>query len=337
LSSNRRQHIAEALALLDKRIQHLGAVQTMLKDEPRARVRRLRSDAFICPDDVAVFSGLLKQEFPDLAYFFSNYKTRWPRPPKFPDDVPIVLHDSLEVAVKEALRCEREEGLNRPDIFIRWPWPDELASGDPEQLIGRREFPDGVFDLAIQYRDVGRWFTFHYGSHCYLDPRSPEGDRRLDLSLRSRMPLDQYPDFEILDAAPSEFFALYDLNDSETMAFAKRAHALWRRTITKDVALYDPVTRAIAEFDVEKWTRALPMEPGPLSRALGTTPLFAAQNGPPDARKWKHHTSVGKRALAGALAMPPRYAAFAFSSFKGKTDGPALTIGPRPTARKRSA
>lgn len=330
----RRQFIKEVLArrrpLLD-----LDETIELLKDEPEARVRRLRSSAIINLDDVAVYSALLKQEFPYLVYFFANYKTRTPRPPKFADDVSIVFHESLEEAVKEALKREKEDGLNRPDIFVRWPWPEELASADPEQLIGGREFPDEVFRLAIQYRDVGRWFTFHYSGRGYLDPRLSEGDMRLDLSRRSKMPLSAYPDFKVLNSTSSEFFALYDLNDAETMAFAKRAHALWRRVSTTNVALYDPITRDIAVLNEKDWAHAVPMTPGTNSRALGVKPKLTPDMQVPDPKKWTHLGSVGKQALAGALQTPPRYAAFAFTPLDGKSAGPALVIGPRPAIRKQ--
>lgn len=338
--NRRRQHIGEALRLLDKGLQHLDEVQMLLKDEPRARVRRLRSGAIINLDDVAAYSDLLWREFPDLVYFFANYKSGTPTPDKFAANVPVRLFSSLKESVKAALVVEVERpayngpNFNRPDVFVRWPWPEELASGDPERLIAGREFPDDVFDLALQYRDVGRWFSFHFRARGYSDPRASKGNPRLDLDSRSRMAPDSYPDFEVLDTVESEFFALYDLNDAETMAFAKRAHALWRRISTKNVALYDPVTRGIAELDPDDWTRSLPMEPGPLSRALGFKPRFTRDMPVPNPEKWTHRRSIGKQALAGALETPPRYAAFAFTPADGKSQGPALMIGPRPKARR---
>lgn len=338
---NRRKFIWEALDLLDTGLQHLGEVQAMLKNEPRACRRRLRSGAVICLDDVAAYSCLLKQEFPDLVYFFANYKTGTPTPSKFANDVPIRLFASLEEAVKAALDVEAERpayngpGFNRPDVFVRWPWPEELASGDPERLIGGREFPDEVFDLALQYRDLGRWFSFRYRTKTYLDPRLPDRDYAAPLSEISRLSPEAYPDFKVLRNIESEFFTLYDLNDTETMAFAKRAHVLWRRTITKNVALYDPTTRGIAVFGQKDWTRSVPIEPGPLSRALGVTPRFTGDMPAPDPEKWVHRWSVGKQALAGALETPPRYVNFAFTPADGKSEGPALTIGPRLVSRRR--
>jgi hypothetical protein len=101
----------------------------------------------------------------------------------------------------------------------------------------------------------------------------------------------------VLKTIDSEFFTLYDLNDPETMAFAKRAHALWRRIATKQVAVYDPITHEIV------------------------TP-----------QDWRgtHHTPVGKRALEHGLETPPRYADFAFTPLDGRSDGPALMVGPKP-------
>lgn len=270
----------------------------LLIDEPRARVRRLRSKATICMDDVKAFSGLLQAEFPGLIYFFANYKMGTPTPSKFSDDVPIALFPSLHAAVLASLEIERQRptyngpDFNRPDIFCRLPWPDEGASTDLEQLIGGREFPDNTFRLACQYRDLGRWFMLHYPTKGYLCPRIP-ADRRMAWILDpTKSPDRQYLPFEVLDSAQSEFFTLYDLNDDETMSFSKRAYALWRRTYTNRVAHYDPMTGE---------------------------PVL------PEGWDGKFSWDIGRRALANALAEPRRYAGFAPRS---ATDGSPLMLGP---------
>ena len=108
------------------------------------------------------------------------------------------------------------------------------------------------------------------------------------------------------------FFAVYDLNDPETTAFAKRAHALWRRISAKAVSAYDPVTGDIVE---------------------------------PVNWEGRHWQSIGKKALEAALDVPARYADFAFQPSAGffgpppivpKSDGPALMIGPRPKKAKKA-
>jgi hypothetical protein len=278
------------------------AVAKMLSPEPQAKHRRLQSSAKIGIEDVGTYSDLLKQEFPDLIYFFANYKTGSPTPSKFPEDLPIVLFPSLYDAVQASLQIQEEQpsyngpNFNRPDIYCRWPWPDELATADPERLIGGRDTPDDVFRLALQYRDEGRWFSFHYKSDDYVDPRLPNLRYRLSADERSNLPTDRYPEMSVLSGAESEFFTCYDLNDAETTAFAKRAHALWRRIATKEVAVYDPVEREIV--DLENWSG-------------------------------KHWRSIGRKALEGALETPARYVDFALTPLDGRSDGPALMIGPK--------
>ncbi|WP_374377553.1 hypothetical protein [Dongia sp.] len=298
----RRAFIRQVLARLDKHPAQLYWAIDSLKAEPKAKHRRLRSSAKICIEDVEVYSNLLKQEFPELIYFFANYKTGTPTPSKFSDAHPIILYGDLLQAVKAALDVERDRppfngpNFNRPNIYCRWPWPDEIQSADPERLIGGRDEASDVFRLALQYRDDGRWFTFHYKSDGYVDPRQPNLRYALSASERGKLPADRYPEMAVLSGAETEFFACYDLNDSETTAFAKRAHALWRRIATKDVAVYDPVEREIV--DLENW-------------------------------RGKHWRQVGKKALEGALATPARYVDFALTPMDGRSDGPALMIGPK--------
>jgi len=298
----RRAFIRQVLAKLDRHPTQLQWAIESLKQEPEAKHRRLRSSAKIGIADVEVFSDLLKQEFPELIYFFANYKTGTPTPSKFPDTHPIILYSDLLQAIKAALDVERDKpafngpNFNRPNIYCRWPWPDEIHSADPERLIGGRDEASDVFRLALQYRDDGRWFSFHYKTDDYVDPRLPNLRYRLSADERSRLPSDRYPEMAVLSGAESEFFTCYDLNDPETTAFAKRAHALWRRIATKDVAVYDPVEREIV--DLENWSG-------------------------------KHWRSIGKKALEGALETPARYADFALTPLDGRSDGPALMIGPK--------
>jgi hypothetical protein len=298
----RREHIDLVIQRLEKRPQDLYWAIDALKSEPEAKHRRLRSSARINISDVGVFSQLLKQEFPELVYFFANYKTGTPTPSKFSESYPITLYGTLLEATLAAIEVEEDKpafngpNFNRPDVFVRWPWPDELVSSDPEILIGGRNFPDDTFRLALQYRDLGRWFLFHYRTNGCVDPRLADREYRPPLLDRSKLSVEAYPDLTVLKGSDSEFFAVYDLNDPETTAFAKRAHALWRRIATKEVSVYDPIAGGVVE---------------------------------PSNWRGRHWRPVGKRALEGALETPPCYADFAFTPLDGRGDGPALMIGPK--------
>jgi hypothetical protein len=312
----RRIHIRQVLATLDKHPSKLEWAIESLKGEPEAKHRRLRSCAKINLADVEAFSNLLKKEFPEIVYFFANYKTDSPTPSKFPDTLPIILHDDLLQGVKASLEVEQNRpafngpNFNRPNIYCRWPWPDELRSADPERLIGGRGEASDVFRLAMQYRDDGRWFSFRYRSNGYIDARDPNAPFRMSVVDRSRLPPSAYPEMTVLTGQECEFFTVYDLNDPETTAFARRTHALWRRISTKSVAAFDPLTGAIVE---------------------------------PEGWEGRHWRSIGKRALEGALDKPGRYADFVALPSMGffgplpvvpKSDGPALMVGPRPEKAK---
>lgn len=279
-------------------------IANSLKDEPKARLRRLRSRAVIGLDDVAVLSKGLGDEFPDLVYFFANYKMGTPTPSKFSDEVPIIIYRSLIEAIEASLSLEKERPefngpyYNRPNILCRLPWPEELASGDPERLIGGREAPSEVIDLAIEYRELGRWFMLRYETKGYLFPRAPlRADDEIKLDA---VPIagESYLPFQLLDFAESEFFTLYDSNDEETTSFAKRAYALWRRIYTSNIAHYDPADGKIVMID--NWDGA-------------------------------YDWNVGKRALANALDNPPRYAGFAP---RPDAAGRTLMLGPKPSQKK---
>jgi hypothetical protein len=314
----RRDHITETLAKLDKQPAKFEWALRVLKDEPEAKHRRLRSYAKVNMSDVEAFSELLAQEFGGLVYFFANYKTGTPTPSKFSEDHPITLYENLLQAVRASLEVERDRppfngpNFNRPDIYCRWPWSDEAESGDLERVIGGRCEASDVFRLALQYRDNGRWFVFRYRSNGYIDARNPKAPFRMSVADRSKLPAEQYPETNVLLGQESEFFSLYDLNDLETTAFVKRAHALWRRISTKNVGAYNPISGEFVE----------------------------STGG--DGRHWR---SVGKRALEGAFETPPRYADFASQPSGGllglspiipKSDGPALMIGPRPKKTRKA-
>ena len=298
--NRRRVMILNTLREKEQKKINFEEADRILASEPEAKHRRLRSYAKINLDDVKVYSDLLRQEFPELIYFFANYKVGVVSMAKFPDDVPIVFFPSLYNGVMASLDHEKERQgalFNRRYIYCRWPWPHERATNDPEHLIGGRYEPSDVFRLALQYRDEGRWFSFRYRCRGYVDPRQEYlrfGRTVLELG---KLPLDQYPEISILTGQPSEFFAVYDFDDPETTAFAKRAHALWRRIATKDMAVYDPISRLIV--DVPNWN----------GRSVG---------------------SIGRCALAGALETPARYAAYASWPSDRRNEGPALMVGPKP-------
>ncbi|WP_374377552.1 hypothetical protein [Dongia sp.] len=299
MDDEKRRWLASVLQSRSGGAQAIARTAELLKDEPVARVRRTRGQAILCMDDVEVFSRLLYAEFPEAVYFFLNFKTGRHRPPKYPDSQPIILYPSLREAVDAAIKAPSP----RPEVVCRWPWPEELASGDPARLIGGRDFPDDVFDLAVQYRDLGRWFSLQYASDGYVDPRTHlDGSGKPYILSRASLHPEAYPPFDLLipgkDALSvfSEFFSLYDLNDPETTAFVKRAHALWRRLSTKAVAIYDASTGEVVEAEAQ----------------IGDNGL------------------IGKCALANVLDSPPRYPVWAL---RPPQKGAALMIGPKPRNR----
>lgn len=296
MNEEKRRWLASVLQNHTGGAQAMARTAELLQDEPVAHVRRTRSQAILCMDDVEVFSRLLHAEFPEAVYFFMNFKTGQHRPPKYPDTQPVDLYPSLREAVEAATKAPGP----RPEVVCRWPWPEELASGDPERLIGGRDFPDSAFNLALQYRDLGRWFSLQYASDGYIDPRTHLDNRGQPYILRrASLSPEAYPPFELLipskDAFSvfSELFSLYDLNDPETTGFVKRVHALWRRLSTKAVAVYDASTGEVVEAKTQ-----------------------AGDSGP-----------IGKCALANVLDSPPRYPIWAL---RPPQKSAALMVGPKP-------
>lgn len=271
-----------------------------------AQVRRLNDRAILDIGDIQEFSALLCQEYPALIYSFSHYKTGFPTPSTFQDDVPIILFSDLEKAVLTALKIEADGSsnnspdFNRPDIFCRLPWSAEVASENPVKLIGGREFPDDFFELACQHRALGRWFALRYKTNGYLHPRIPTARQAEWVLDKVKLPDQDYMPFEMLDASQSEFVTSYDLSDPETAAFAKHIHTLWRRLHTTKIAHYDPIKGEVVH--PENWDG-------------------------------KYAWKIGKQALAGAIAHPKRYAGFAPRTAQ---DGGRLLLGPVPKKAKRN-
>jgi hypothetical protein len=208
------------------------------------RIHSFNPYAVLSFEDLLVFSNLLRAEFPEAVYFCGNYKSSNRLPPQYPSDKPIEFYPSLYDGTRHF-----GNWLKRPRIYFRVPWSEEIASYDPNELIGGRWEPVEGSD-SVQWRKFGRCADVLFQAGEYEDARTYRTGRAGSPPLieqRGTLPSAVYPQFFTLSGIGSRLHGAYDSNDAETTAFFKRVHALWRRLSTWETALYNPITGEISQ------------------------------------------------------------------------------------------
>lgn len=135
-------------------------------------------------------------------------------------------------------------------VCIRLASEEEIASGDPQRMIGGRLEPTAMpteRDFLEAAPQVYLWL--HGPEECFLGM-----DYRLRNDVSHLMkPIHEYPPVRVLDCRGSgtigavNINGYYGVDDEKGKTFAKQVKSLLMRHVTKETALYDPRNGEIIE------------------------------------------------------------------------------------------
>ena len=205
--------------------------------------------ASVGPDDLRAYSDLVAAAHPDAVHFLVNYKKGFTYLPDFPESKPIRLHATLNDAIEND--GFRDPDVRMPVVGIREPWPEDLMSGLPEDLIGGRFYPKYNRTTKAEMRRFGKYVEVVVGFRGYRDAAIYRHHNSSTLLIEElgKQNLSAYPPYNFLEFQElgPNLHAYFDANDPETSAFCKSMANLWRSLSTREVALYDPITGAIVD------------------------------------------------------------------------------------------
>ena len=105
----------------------------MTRKNPFVRMSWIESYPHLTHEDIAVLQAELRRLYPTLVMFprahHFHERGEEPRQPEFIDDM--IAHFQPRIDLKWGYRSGGA-------IAVRVPWPEDIATGNPQRLIGRR-------------------------------------------------------------------------------------------------------------------------------------------------------------------------------------------------------
>jgi hypothetical protein len=186
-------------------------------------------------EDVAEIVERLRQIYPELVLFPRGLHIHGNREPRY-DTVPVRFYSSPREYHDDPWL---DDGLSPCGLALRVPWPEDLAAGDPERLIGgrhRRAYDDD----AITYRRFGR--VVYLDSGINLEIVSADRSAIAALLKISRAEVPEIRWFRHYMSQSSIEF-LYNSADQDLTDFVKNVRQCMRGLTTTMNATYDVMTR----------------------------------------------------------------------------------------------
>ncbi|MBI2256267.1 MAG: hypothetical protein HYU58_16710 [Proteobacteria bacterium] len=195
---------------------------------------------YLTMPDVSALQSELKRLYPTLVMFPRSYHFHElgeePRRPEFVNDMVEHFKPTLNVNGKYA---------HNYALALRVPWPEDIATGNPQRLIGRphrRPYQDS----KEAFRRFGR--TVYFQTSIYesgmmlagitIEPPPAAVAAALD------MPVEAVPSFRILASLGGFRVELpYDTEDPEVTAFAKTVSSILSKQAVRTSCTYDGLTR----------------------------------------------------------------------------------------------
>jgi hypothetical protein len=245
--------------------------------------------------DVAALQSELKRLYPTLVMFPRSHHFhelgQEPRRPEFIDDM--VEH------FRPRLNAEGNYRHNYP-LALRVPWPEDLATGNPQRLIGRphrRPYQDSKeafrrFGRTVYFRESMRESHMMLGGITIEPPRASVASA-FDIRLEA------VPPFRVLASRGGFNVELpYDTEDPEVAAFAKTVSSILGKQTVRTSCLYGgPAQQPILTYShmpiSKRFLQRCAVEPGlhlHLYGAYQSRPLFC---GPTPAQRWKWRREAG--------------------------------------------
>lgn len=245
--------------------------------------------------DMAVLQLELKRLYPTLVMFPRSHHFhelgQEPRRPEFVDDM--VEH------FRPKLNAAGDYTYNYP-LALRVPWPEDLATGNPQRLIGRphrRPYEDS----KEAFRRFGRTVYFRESmreSHLMLGGITIEPPREI-VAAAFDIPIEAIPSFRVLASRGGFNVELpHDTEDPEVAAFAKTVSGILSKQTVRTSSLYDGMTRepvlTYSHMPISKhFVRQCAIEPDlhiGLDGIYQGRPLFC---GPTPTQRWKWRREAG--------------------------------------------
>jgi len=209
----------------------------MTHRNPFVRMRWLQIRPRLTRHDIACFQERMRELYPELVIFPRRYHFHElgeeTHRPEFIEDMISHFEPRLDPAAKFGY-CVGEP------VALRVPWPDDIASGNPQRLIGRphrRPFSDS----PEAFRRFGRTIYLDSGSSlCFtgetirvepslLLPHSKPGTRMAPVSL-------------LVDCDGCHIELPHDRDDPEVDSFVKASTRIINALTSTSVCYYDLVT-----------------------------------------------------------------------------------------------
>lgn len=208
-------------------------------------------------EDIEDILARLRQVYPELVLF--------PRVFHFPDrqeprytTMPVRFYPELRDYLE---RPWLEGGLSPYGLALRVPWPEDIASGDPERLIGgrnRRAYEDDV----AAYRQFGRAVYLDCGISQEIVPANRRAIAEL-LNIKE----DEVPEVRWFRHYMSQnnIELLYNSADPDITAFVKTVRQCMRGLTTSTNAAYDvltgePIHNFPTRLESLRWLRRCALE-----------------------------------------------------------------------------
>ena len=280
----------------------------MTRINPFVRMSWIEDYPYLVQQDVATIEAELRKLYPTLVMFPRSYHFHElgdePRKPTFIDNM--VENFMPKIGPGGGYYSGRA-------IALRVPWPEDIATGNPQRLIGRphrRPFDDS--------KDAFRRF----GRNVYFDTHTSHSEMLLcGITIQPPaelfascydVPAKDMPSFRYLGAIDGFKVEMpYDTEDSEVVTFVKTVSSLINRLTVRTACLYDGITKeplaTCSHPRISKnFSQRCAVEPNLYRGFFGIYRGHPAFLGPTPAQRWKWRREFGLPAepKPAALSVP---------------------------------
>lgn len=242
-------------------------------------------------EDISEIIERLRNIYPELVLFSRGLHLHGIREPRY-ETVPVKFYANHSDYIANPWL---EDGLSPYGLALRVPWPGDIASRDPEQLIGgrvRRAYEDDV----VKYRRFGRVVYLSSG----MNEEIVHANKSVIAEIAG-VKEDTIPDIRYFRHFTSQVSVefLYNADDPDLLAFVQNVRQSVRGLTTSTNAIYDVLTgEPLSSFSTRpesiRWQRRCALEDhlylGP-NASTGTRVEFIGPN-PRLLKKWREEAGL---------------------------------------------
>lgn len=242
-------------------------------------------------EDISEIVERLRIIYPELVLFPRGFHLHGVREPRY-DTAPVKFYADHGDYVDNPWL---EDGLSPYGLALRVPWPEDIASGNAERLIGdraRRAYEDDT----LRYRRFGRVVYLSSG----MNEEIVHANRRVIAEIAG-VKEDDIPDIRYFRHFTSQVSVefLYNADDADLLAFVQNVRASMRGLTTSTNAIYDVITgEPVSTFSTRaesiRWQKRCALEDhlylGP-NASTGSRVEFIGPN-PRLLKKWREEAGL---------------------------------------------